>query len=63
MWNCSKALCLFIDKMLRRVLPTGYAGQQIHAGVSPAETAFLEDGVADYVRHYLAGEDPYLEMC
>lgn len=29
----------------------------------PVPFTSLEDGVADYVRHYLAGEDPYLEMC
>ena len=29
----------------------------------PVSFTSLEDGVADYVRHYLAGEDPYLEMC
>lgn len=29
----------------------------------PVSFTSLENGVADYVRHYLAGEDPYLEMC
>lgn len=29
----------------------------------PVSFTSLEDGVADYVQHYLAGEDPYLEMC
>lgn len=29
----------------------------------PVKFTSLENGVADYVRRYLAGDDPYLEMC